>query len=59
VDITSQNSDDIIAYATSRDRKKTAKSRIIKKIEQMRNQLEKISNARDATNMFARRVKNM
>jgi hypothetical protein len=51
VDITSQNSDDIIAYATSRDRKKTAKSRIIRKIEQMRNQLEKISNARDATNM--------
>jgi hypothetical protein len=35
------------------------KSSTSKKIEQMRNQLENISNARDATNTLARRIKNM
>jgi hypothetical protein len=37
----------------------TTKSSTSKKIEQMRNQLENIFNARDATNMLARRIKNM
>jgi hypothetical protein len=35
------------------------KSITSKKVEQMRNQLENISNVRDATNMLARRIKNM
>jgi hypothetical protein len=35
------------------------KSSTPKKIEQMRNQLKNISNARDTTNTLARRIKNM
>jgi hypothetical protein len=59
VDITSRNSYDLISYVTSRVRKKTVKSTTSKKIEQKKISLENISNARDATNTLARRIKNI
>jgi hypothetical protein len=41
VNIVSRNSDDLISYATSRAQKKTERANASKKIEQVRNQLEK------------------
>jgi uncharacterized lipoprotein YehR (DUF1307 family) len=41
VDITHQNSDDQISYATSKAQTKTERSNISQKIEQMRNQVER------------------
>jgi hypothetical protein len=58
VDIISWNSDDIISYVTFKSQINTERSSTSQKIEQIKNQLEKLPNAKNTTNKIARRIKN-